>query len=516
MITRRRLLTGGAATAALLATAPVPFASAAPTRLRGDVFTLGVASGDPLPDSVVLWTRLAPDPRNGGGMPPRRFPVEWEIAEDERFRRVVERGIEVATPDLGHSVHAEPRELRPAASYFYRFRVDGQISPVGRTRTAPRQRSSPQRLRLAFASCQDFQAGFYSAYRGMAAEDVDFVVHLGDYIYEGAPQPGGVRQHDGPEVDGLASYRNRHALYRTDPDLQAAHAAHPFVVTWDDHEVDNNYAADIPENADGPSQGSREAFRQRRANAYQAYYEHLPLRRAQRPDGPDLLLYRRLRFGDLAELSVLDTRQYRTDQPCGDGLGARCAAALDPAATMTGPEQERWLLNGLDRSRARWNVIGQQPMLAEYDFLAGPGELFNLDQWDGYVAARNRILGFLDQRRPSNPIVLTGDIHSSWVHDLKTDFADPASRTVGTEFVGTSISSDFPARFIPPVTAALPDNPHTKFFDGALRGYVRCDVTPEQWTSMFRVVDTALVPGAPTRTLATFAVANGHPGAHRV
>ncbi|MGH3788158.1 MAG: alkaline phosphatase D family protein [Pseudonocardiaceae bacterium] len=513
MIARRRLLAGGAATAALLATSPVTFASAASrTRLSRDVFTLGVASGDPLPHSVVLWTRLAPDPLNGGGMPPRPFPVEWEIAEDERFRRVVERGTELATSELGHSVHAEPRGLRPSASYFYRFRVDGQISPVGRTRTAPSRRSSPQRLRLAFASCQDWQAGFYSAYRGMAAEDVDVVVHLGDYIYEYGPQPG-VRQHDGPEVDGLDSYRNRHALYRTDLDLQAVHAAHPFVVTWDDHEVDNNYADDIPENTNGPSQGSREAFLQRRANAYQAYYEHLPLRRAQRPDGPDLLLYRRLQFGDLAELSILDTRQYRTDQPCGDGLGVRCAAALDPAATMTGPEQERWLLHGLDRSEARWNVIGQQTMLAEYDFLAGPGELFILDQWDGYVAARNRILGFLDQRRPSNPIVLTGDIHSSWVHDLKTDFADPASRTIGTEFVGTSISSDFPTPLIVPVTAALPDNPHTRFFDGAFRGYVCCDVTPQQWTSTFRVVNTALVPGAPTRTLATFAVQDRRPGA---
>lgn len=242
MITRRRLLAGSAATAALLATAPVMVASAIPrARLRRDalthdVFTLGVASGDPLPDSVVLWTRLAPDPLNGGDMPARPFPVTWEIAEDERFRRLVRSGVELAAPELGHSVHAEPRGLRPSASYFYRFRVESQISPVGRTRTAPSPRSSPERLRLAFASCQNFEDGFYSAYRGMAAEDLDLVVHLGDYIYEGGPG-GGVRRHDGPEVDGLASYRNRHALYRTDLDLQAAHAAHPFVVTWDDHHV---------------------------------------------------------------------------------------------------------------------------------------------------------------------------------------------------------------------------------------------------------------------------------------
>jgi alkaline phosphatase D len=209
---------------------------------------------------------------------------------------------------------------------------------------------------------------------------------------------------------------------------------------------------------------------------------------------------------------VLDTRQYRTDQPCGDGLGARCAAALDPAATMTGPEQERWLLEGLDRSSARWNVIGQQTMLAEYDFDPRPTELFNLDQWDGYVAARNRILGFLNQRKPANPIVLTGDIHSSWVHDLKADFADPASATLGTEFVGTSITSDFPPEQIPAVLAALPENPHTKFFDGALRGYVRCDISRARWQSTYRVVDTVLTPGAATRTLASFVVEDGRPG----
>ena len=507
MLTRRRLITGSAATAALLVAAPLPTASAAAARLPDGLFTLGVASGDPLPDSVVLWTRLAPDPLNGGGMPPRPVPVDWEVAEDEGFGRVVARGTERATPELAHSVHAEPRGLRPAASYFFRFRAGGQISPVGRTRTAPAQRSSPEQLRLAFVSCQDYQAGFYSAFRGVADEDVDLVVHLGDYIYEYAGGGPTVRQHTGAEVDSLESYRNRHAQYRTDADLVAAHAAHPFVVTWDDHEVENNYAGAVSEDGVDPA-----VFLRRRANAYQAYYEHLPLRRAQRPRGPDALMYRRLRFGDLAELSVLDTRQYRTDQPCGDGLNVRCAAALDPAATMTGPDQERWLLEGLDRSSARWNVIGQQTMLAEFDFDGGPGELYNLDQWDGYVAARNRVLGFLDQRRPSNPIVLTGDIHSSWVHDPKADFADPASATLGTEFVGTSISSDFPPPLIAPVVAALPDNPHTAFFDGAFRGYVRCDVDRASWRSTFRVVDTVLTPGAPTRSLASFVVEDGRPG----
>ncbi|MGH3821467.1 MAG: alkaline phosphatase D family protein [Pseudonocardiaceae bacterium] len=515
MLTRRSLLVGSAAAVALVAPQPLPATSASGFPSK-NVFTLGVASGDPLPDSVVLWTRLAPDPLAGGGMPPLPVLVQWEVAEDESFRRIVQRGIELAVPESAHSVHAEPRGLRPASSYFYRFRAGNQVSPVGRTRTAPDQRSSPERLRLAFVSCQDWQGGFYSAYRGIAEEDLDIVVHLGDYIYEYGSQSGAPRQHNGPEMDSLESYRNRHALYRTDLDLQAAHAAHPFILTWDDHEVDNNYAAGIPESTNGPSQGSSAEFLGRRAHAYQAYYEHLPLRRAQRPVGPIAPLYRRLTFGDLAELSVLDTRQYRSDQPCGDGVKPRCAAAIDPAATMTGPIQERWLLDGLDRSSARWNVIAQQTMFAEYDVAVGPDEAYNLDQWGGYVAARSRILGFLAQRRPSNPIVLSGDIHSSWVHDLKTDFTDPGSATVGTEFVGTSISSDFPAQAIASITEALPDNPHTKFFNGALRGYVRCDIDRQRWTSTYRVVDTVLVPGARIRTLATFAVENSSPGAQPV
>jgi alkaline phosphatase D len=254
-------------------------------------------------------------------------------------------------------------------------------------------------------------------------------------------------------------------------------------------------------------------FLARRAAAYQAYWEHLPLRRgAQRPNGPDMRLFRRSTHGDLVEFQVLDTRQFRTDRPCGDGLQARCAAALDPATTLTGPEQERWLLDGLDRSRARWNVIAQQVMFGQIDFLAGPGQIFNMDQWDGYVAARNRILGFLHHRRPSNPVVLSGDIHSSWADDLKADFDDPASDTIGSELVGTSISSSFSPDFIPPILAALPENPHIKFFDGLHRGYVRNEVTPSRWRADFRAASTVTVPDAPVTTAASFEIADGHPG----
>ncbi len=214
----------------------------------------------------------------------------------------------------------------------------------------------------------------------------------------------------------------------------------------------------------------------------------------------------------------MDTRQYRTDQPCGDGLKPnRCAEAFDPNATMAGQKQEQWLFQNLDKSQAQWNIIAQQTMLAKYDFDARPeSKLFNLDQWDGYVEARNRLLAFLDQRQPSNPVVITGDIHSSWVHDIKKNFSNPNSRTIATEFVGTSISSDFPAQSIAPVAAALADNPHTKFFDGTFRGYVRCQVSHKFWQSDYRIVNTVLTPNATISTLASFMVEDGQPGARPI
>jgi alkaline phosphatase D len=483
----------------------------ATTRFSSYPFTLGVASGDPLPHSVVLWTRLAPDPLNGGGMPPKNVVVCWKIALDENMTKVVQSGQTLAIPDFAHSVHVDVQGLEPNRWYWYQFRAGNELSPIGRTRTAPALNSHIEKLNFAFASCQDWQNGYYTAYRHMADEDIDLVVHLGDYIYEYGPETAGTRQHNSPEIVTLNDYRNRHALYKSDPNLQAVHAAFPWIVTWDDHEVENNYANLIPE-----ENQSQKAFVQRRANAYKAYYEHMPLRLSSLPNGADMQLYRRLSFGNLAEFNVLDTRQYRTDQPCDDGLKPRCLQAFDENTTMTGTEQEKWLFQGLDKSAACWNIIAQQTMLAEYDFDPRPEiGLFNVDQWDGYVAARQRLLNFLNQRRPSNPVVITGDIHSSWVHDLKLDFNNPSSATVGTEFVGTSITSDFPTSFIAPVQAALSDNPHTIFFDGAFRGYVRCQLTHKQWRSDYRAVSSIVDPNASMRTLASFVVQNGQPGACR-
>jgi alkaline phosphatase D len=515
-IHRRRFLqlTAGAAAAIGLARLPGEVARAASPK-GVYPFTLGVASGDPSPDGFVLWTRLAPNPLDfETGMPAAPVAVQWEVATDERMRRVVRSGSALAPPELAHSVHVEVAGLEPRREYFYRFRAGGEASPIGRTRTAPARAAQLDTLRFAFASCQHWESGFYSAYQRMAEEDLDLVVHLGDYIYEDWMGPtGGVRNVSVPgqirrEPTRLSEYRLRHAIYRTDPDLQQAHRRFPWVVTWDDHEVENDYAGSDPESP------PVERFLERRAAAYQAYYEHLPLRQAALPQGPDALLYRRITYGNVAELSVLDTRQYRSAPPCGRGEQPRCAAALDPATTMTGPAQERWLLEGLSASQARWNVIAQGVMMGELDHLAGPGEIFWQDAWDGYPAARARILQHVASRGIRNPVVITGDWHSTFVNDLKLDFKDPASPVVATEFVGTSISSNGDAIVYGPYYGPMvPENPHIKFFDGDRRGYVLCTLTPEQWRTDLRMVTTVSRRDAPAYTLASFVVEDGVAGA---
>lgn len=465
-------------------------------------FAFGVASGDPWPRSVVLWTRLAVG--DGAAAP---VPVDWEIAHDERFARIAARGSTLAAPELGHSVHVEADGLEPGRAYFYRFRTGGEASPVGRTRTAPEPGAGPAELRFAFASCQHYEQGYFDAYRHMAAEEIDFVVHLGDYIYEGSPIADRPRAHDAPEPITLDDYRRRYALYHRDEDLQAAHAAFPWIVTWDDHEVKNNYA-DEHEPLGTPAA----AFQLRRAAAYQAYYENLPLRRASLPTGPDMHLYRHFDFGSLLALSMLDGRQYRTRQPCEGRAGPRCAGSTDPAATMLGTTQERWLEERLSGSRARWNVLGNQTLLAQYDSQAGAGERFSMDNWNGYVAPRQRLLGHIARRRPANPIVLTGDIHNNWVSDLKADFDEPASAIIGSEFVCTSISSGGDGSDMTAAgQRALAENPHMRFYNNQ-RGYVRCSVTPERWRSDFRVLPYVTRPGAPIATRSSWVVEDGRAG----
>lgn len=478
-----------------------------PSRLGLDPFGLGVASGDPRADGVVLWTRLIDDPLEGDLLLNGVLRVGWEVSLDEGFRRIVRTGIQNAPAGLAHSVHVEVEGLEQGREYWYRFMTDDAVSPVARTVTAPASDGRLDEFRFAFVSCQHWETGLYTAYEHLAAEDVDLVVHLGDYIYEDDPDPR-VRAHNGAEVVELGDYRRRLALYKSDAHLQAAHRHAPFVVTTDDHEVDNNYAGDVSERGEPRAQ-----FLLRRANAFQAFYEHMPLRRAALPIGPDMSLYRRLRFGDLIEMSVLDTRQYRTDQPCGDGRKPRCAEAYLEEATMMGADQERWLMEGMAASEARWNVLANQVMLSEVAEIVDGVESYPLDKWAGYVAPRQRLTGFLSETRPSNPVVLTGDIHTNWVADIKVDYENPSSPVVATEFVGTSISSGGDGRdTYASIPSMLVRNPHVHLFN-AQRGYVRCRVTPERWETEYRVVDYVSRPGAPVRTRARFVVENGRPGA---
>jgi len=475
-----------------------------------DPFTLGVASGDPTASGVVLWTRLAPEPlaeTGTGGMENAAVEVEWRIAEDERLSKGVKRGRAIATPNLGHSVHVEVEGLRPDRWYWYQFKAGNYTSPVGRTRTMPAAGAKAARLQYTFASCQHWEAGLWTAYEHMAKEELDLVIHLGDYIYEGPARSNGVRKHQGPEITTLSHYRNRHALYKSDPALQKVHQMFPWVVTWDDHEVDNNYAGDVAEDKQ-----TRAELLERRANAYQAYYENMPLRAAALPKGSAMLLYRTVDFGDLARFAVLDTRQYRTDQPCGDGNKGGCREAFDPQATILGAAQREWLFGTLGASRARWNVVAQQVLMAKIDTKAGEEEAYSMDQWSGYEADRKKVLDFFAQRKPSNPIVITGDIHSNWVADLKMDWKDERSATVGTEFVGTSISSGGDGAEERPTTQAqYRENPHLKWFNGQ-RGYVKCTVTPAEYRADYRVVPYVLKPGAPVATRSSWTVENGRAG----
>jgi alkaline phosphatase D len=517
-LSRRRLLLGGAGLAGVLAAGPLACnALLFRARFASNPFTLGIASGDPTPDGVVLWTRLAVDPLNGGGMPAEDIPVKWRVAKDENMKQIVKSGTAVAPAAFAHSVHVELMGLEPARWYWYQFTVGDEESPIGRTRTAPARDANLQQLRFAFASCQNWQHGFFTAYQHMAKEDLELVVHLGDYIYESGIAADGPRKHNSAEPADLESYRNRYALYKTDPHLQAVHAAFPWIVTWDDHEVENNYAGMHRDNLKPPGD-----FRLRRGAAYQAYYEHQPLRRSAMPKGPDMLLYRRLGYGQLAEFQVLDTRQYRSPQAAvvdpkvpGD-LKRMLAERSDPKRMLMGATQEKWLQDGLDKSSVRWNVIAQQIFMAQRDYTAGPDESFSMDAWDGYSATRDRLLQFIDKRRPNNPIVISGDVHANWVADLKSDFNDPKSKTLGTEFVGTSISSNGDGEETDAgAVRILKENPHIKF-NNRRRGYVRCIVTPDKWQSDYRTVPFITKPDAPVETRISFIVENGKAGVQKV
>jgi alkaline phosphatase D len=461
---------------------------------------------------VVLWTRLAPGPlaEDGrGDMPNKLVPVEWQLAKDAAFRQMVRAGTAAAVPNRVHAVHVEVNGLDPGTEYFYRFRVGPYLSTTGRTRTAPPPSSTPASARFAVASCANYASGWYTAYRHLANEEPEVVVFLGDYIYEYASSSRDPRSVPGPVASTLDEYRFRYCLYKRDPDLRAAHEVAPWLVTLDDHEVLNDWADGRPDD-----NSSRSAFLKRRAAAFRAYYEHMPLRRASIPDGPDMQLYRRVDWGKLATFHVLDTRQYRSALTCGSP--ACDDVRNDPHRTITGDLQEHWLLQGLADSPATWQVLAQQVIFTYFDRKAGPGTEFSGGDWNAYVASRKRIIDGMLDRNVRNPVVLTGDAHMHMASDIKTDFLDPDSPPIGSEFVGTSITSGGDGHDRDEDWAqAIAESPHIKY-QSSRRGYIRCQLTSQELRADMRIMPYVSRRGAPVTTGASFAIEDGHPGLQRV
>ncbi|AYO93961.1 alkaline phosphatase D family protein [Xanthomonas axonopodis] len=514
---RRRILIAGASLAAAGLLSPFARASGS-----ADPFTLGVAAGDPLADGFVLWTRLAPrplDPDGRGGLR-AAVPVRWQVASDPQMRTIVRQGETIASPVWGHAVHVELTGLAADRPYWYCFQALGARSPIGSARTLPAAHRTPDAARFGFVSCSHWELGYFSAYRHLAAEQPDLVFFLGDYIYEysnhGEAAHKIVRPHGSGECLDLAGYRNRYALYRTDPDLQALHAGSACVATWDDHEVQNDYANRWSQDPSIPV----DTFLARRAAAYHAFYEHFPLRARHRPHGADMRIYRSFDYGQLARFYVLDGRQYRSEQPCPQANGWRgghvvadsCRQRTDPQRTMLGWEQERWLHGGFAQSPARWNVIAQDLLVAPMRQAGRDGVVGHwTDGWDGYPATRERMLDAIANTRLRNPVFWGGDIHSYWVTDLKADPADDASATLATEFVGTSITSDGQSN--DELHATMAANPHVHYVDGQTRGYVSVTLTPGRMETRLQGISDRRDRNATVSTTKRFVVEDGRPGA---
>lgn len=491
-------------------------------RFSSSPFTLGVASGDPWPDSVVLWTRLAPSPlAEHGGMEMAAVHVQWEIAEDPLFKKTVRRGETLALPELGHSVHVEVEGLRPGHDYFYRFYIaNGDESPTGRTKTAPAHDSQPDCLRVALSGCQNFEAGFFTAYKHLSREHVDMIYMYGDYIYEGAggrgssSESGGprpfVREHIGGELYSLDDYRRRYAQYHLDPNLQAAHASAPFICAFDDHEVDNDWADLNEERGMHP-----QIFAVRRAVALQAWYENLPLRRAQMPLNGRVQMYRRLDFGNLVRLHLSDNRSYRTQQLCDARNKTPCRATDDETASVFGAQQEQWLGEGLV-NQMRWNMMAQQAMVMPYDLRKeGASQPWSSsDDWMGYPAARRRYKQMITDRKLTNVVITCGNSHRHIAAHIPSNDEDVLSKPVAVEFMSASISSsgDSDMNWRPEHTLRL--NPHMALHE-LRRGYTIHDIRRDRWNAEMKAMDYVERPGGNIRTLANFLVVPHEAKLHR-
>ncbi len=481
-------------------------------------FQLGVASGDPDADSVVLWTRLISNVET----PTSNLVVAVDVAHDAAFDDLAYSGLVDAPAAYANSVHAIPEGLESNSWYHYRFRAGEHVSATGRTRTLPARGSNPPPLRFGFSSCQNWESGAYSAHRHLADLDLDLFVWLGDYIYEYGPgnngdvSSAGGRVHDSPEVTTLDGYRQRYGLYKSDPSLQAHHLARPWIVTWDDHEVDNNHAANTTE--DGQD---TDAFALRRNAGYQAWWEHMPVRMDPPVRGEDFVIYRSIEWGDLVHLHMLDGRQFRTPQPTdGDpvalpgvgNLGVRQLSndARNPAQSMLGTTQRQWLERQVSTSSAQWNVLGNQVYMHGLNAFPGPVPAINTDTWDGYFGERQNMLDTIGGA-DANLVVLSGDFHSSSAADIRSDPFDLSGPIMATEFMAPAISSTFPEtlRGLAPLVLAV--NPQVRHFSPE-NGFMTSEVTPESWTTRLHTIDDVTNEDSNVAITATFTVESGIAG----
>ncbi|MFO1376458.1 MAG: alkaline phosphatase D family protein [Steroidobacteraceae bacterium] len=504
----------------------------AQTRWNAYPFQLGVASGDPSDDGFVIWTRLAPDPFDTTLLGRLAYEVMFEVAEDPQFKIIRKRGIALALPHLAHSVRVEINGLDPGREYYYRFHTGREESPAGRAVTCPAA-GQMEPLRFAVTSCAHYEQGFFSAYRHLAADQPHLVFSLGDYIYEASWGWRKVRSFGNDEARSLTDYRRRYALYRLDPDLQAAHRACPWVLSWDDHEVENDYSAGLSEDASCGGTPEREAFVARRAAAYQAFFEHLPIRSSRLRPAGNLQVTGSLNWGDLARFIVLDNRQFRSPQACAspatlqscdmdrriglttggsetiNPMDPACKAELtDPLRTMLGFEQEAWLDREFQSARERWTILTQSLLFSDIRDGTPERPRVSSDAWGGYPEARRRLLASASKRQLRNLVVTSGDVHSFWVNEIRGD----GNRSAGTEFVTSSVATQTNHR--PGVMN--PMNPHVRYHDGTHNGYVRFDLTKDQLHADIIGVDNIRDPASGCMTLASFEVTDGVPNVKRV
>jgi alkaline phosphatase D len=509
---RRDFLLDAARLAAMTAVVPNDWRVTFRPRFADDPFTLGVASGDPTPNSVIIWTRLALRPLDpDGGMMGNRIGVNWQVADDEQFTKIVKNGRATAAPELAYSIHVDVTGLEPNRWYFYRFTSGDVTSPVGRLRTTPAA-GALTAFSFGVVSCNHWEAGYFTAYGHLAKESqLDLVTHLGDYIYEYGPtaNPNSPRRHSTTEARNLDLYRARYAEYKSDKNFQAAHARCPWVVVWDDHEVDNNYAGLSGEN----DMESEAQMRARRAAAYQAWWEHQPARLTRATDWADLKIYRSLEWGGLVKFWMLDTRQYRANQACDDGnKKVPCGDWDDPKRQFMGAEEEKWLEQGLASSaKSQWQVIGNQTIAASFDSGAAPDHEYSMDSWSGYPAAQKRFTNMIGKHAANRTVIITGDNHANWVHDIQS-----AGKTVATELVGTSITSggDGGERSGFYTEARAARNPQVKWHNNR-RGYFVCDVEGDKIGATFRTVPFVSKPDATIETASEWWLKRGLAGVEK-